>query len=220
MIRTELGHSNFNFNRGGGGGTWIFFWRGVRPKFWNPYPYLRIFLPQKRLIWLFFFFFLQIGTHFSTSKTADFTSFCNFCENGSSSKDVWPKWNPCLRILGEKVTHLGGISPNALTFEYPTPPPRILTITLCTKMVRGITRLRAWGSLPYVRSSAPHKLELCTWVYSKPDWTPYEISVPQQGADPGGAMGPPPSSAQKKKKRGEKGKRKKRKRKRERERET
>ena len=30
-----------------GGGTQIIFWRGVRPEVWNPYPYLRIFLPQK-----------------------------------------------------------------------------------------------------------------------------------------------------------------------------
>ena len=33
----------------------------------------------------------------------------------------WPKWNLCLRILGEKVTHLGSTSPYALTCEYPPP---------------------------------------------------------------------------------------------------
>ena len=31
----------------------------------------------------------------------------------------WPKWDPCLRIFAEKVTHLGGTSPYALTCEYP-----------------------------------------------------------------------------------------------------
>ena len=29
-----------------------------------------------------------------------------------------PKWNPCLRILGEKETHYGSTSPHALTCEY------------------------------------------------------------------------------------------------------
>ena len=40
----------------------------------------------------------------------------------------WPKWDPCLRIFGEKVTRLGGTSLYALTCEYP-PPPRHLTST-------------------------------------------------------------------------------------------
>ena len=33
---------------GGGEGTQIIFWRTVRPEVWNPYPYLRIFLTQKK----------------------------------------------------------------------------------------------------------------------------------------------------------------------------
>ena len=37
----------------------------------------------------------------------------------------WPKWNTCLRIFGEKVTHFSGTSPYALTHEYlPVPTPR------------------------------------------------------------------------------------------------
>ena len=70
--------------------TQIIFWRGVGPKFWNPYPcfpsktadfygffpkifanrdsFLRVFLPQKCLILQF---------------------FRNFCEMGPSSKDLF-----------------------------------------------------------------------------------------------------------------------------------
>ena len=40
----------------GGRGTRIIFWRGVRPKVWNPFPYLRIFLPQKTADFKGFFF--------------------------------------------------------------------------------------------------------------------------------------------------------------------
>ena len=54
---------------------------------WNPYPYLRIFLPQKWLIWLFFLerypflrvFYLQNGWFF------------NFYEMGPCSKDFLTK---------------------------------------------------------------------------------------------------------------------------------
>ena len=62
--------------------------------FANRYPFLRVFLPQKWLI---------------------LHSFCIFCEMGPSSKDfLWPNWDPCLRIFGQKVTHLGGTSLYAL----------------------------------------------------------------------------------------------------------
>ena len=63
--------------------------------FANPDPFLRVFLPQKWLI-------LQI--------------FRNFGAMGPSFKDFfWLKWDPCLRIFCEKLTHLGGTSPYALT---------------------------------------------------------------------------------------------------------
>ena len=95
----------------------------MRPEVWNPYAYLRIFLPQKQLIWQSFWNFRQwgpISKGFFYLKTADFTMFCNFCEMGPSSKDFfWPKWDPCLRSFGKKVTHLDGTSPYALTCEYP-----------------------------------------------------------------------------------------------------
>ena len=77
--------------------------------FANRDPFLRVFLPQTRLI-------LQV--------------FHNFCEMGPSSNNIFlPKWNPCLRIFGEKVTHLGGTSPYALTCEYP-PLVYIITFTV------------------------------------------------------------------------------------------
>ena len=39
---------------------------------------------------------------------------------GPSSKDFFEQnGDPCLRIFAEKVTHLGGTSPYALTCEYP-----------------------------------------------------------------------------------------------------
>ena len=63
-------------------------------------PISKGFLPPKWLILLF---------------------FQNFCEMGPSSKDFfWPKWDPCLRICGEKVTHLGGTSLFALMWVSPS----------------------------------------------------------------------------------------------------
>ena len=93
----------------GGGGTRIIFWRGVLPKFWNPYPYLRIFLPQKRLIWLFIRNFRKSGPiskGFLPLKRLILQIFREFCEIEPSSKEFfWSKWDPCLRIFGQKVTH-------------------------------------------------------------------------------------------------------------------
>ena len=61
------------------GDTRIIFLKGVRPEVRNPYPYLRIFLPQKTADLTFFFKifpnrdpFLRI---FCLKKTADFTIF-------------------------------------------------------------------------------------------------------------------------------------------------
>ena len=69
--------SNY-FSNPGEGGTWIIFDGGVWPKVWNPYQYLRIFLPQKTDdLTVFFFFFRNfcksgpIFKGFSTSKMAD-----------------------------------------------------------------------------------------------------------------------------------------------------
>ena len=52
------------------GGTQIIFWGGVRSEVWNPYPYLRIFLPpknkkkKKTADLMVFQNFRKIGTHF------------------------------------------------------------------------------------------------------------------------------------------------------------
>ena len=48
----------------GGGVLKLFFDEGVQPEVWNPYPYLRIFLPQKPVDFTVFSKFSQIGTHF------------------------------------------------------------------------------------------------------------------------------------------------------------
>ena len=54
---------------------------------------------------------------FSASKTANFTNCCNFCHWDPPLWIFWPKWDPCLRVFGEKVKHLGGT--HASTCEYP-----------------------------------------------------------------------------------------------------
>ena len=87
------------------GGTQIIFWWSVRPKVWNPYPYLMIFLTQIKC-WIDSFFlrnfckFILISKGFPASKTGDFTFFlqilCNgtllygfFDQMGHMSKDFW-----------------------------------------------------------------------------------------------------------------------------------
>ena len=88
-------------------GTQVIFWWSVWPEIQNPYPYLRIFLTQRMAD--------------SASKAADFIIFLQFLWNGTLFFFFfWPNWDPCLRIFGEKVTHLGSISPYALTCEYPS----------------------------------------------------------------------------------------------------
>ena len=65
--------------------------RNVPPGVWNPYPFLRISLPQNMANLTLFLKFLPIRTHcydFSASETADFTIFPrNFGQMGPSSKD-------------------------------------------------------------------------------------------------------------------------------------
>ena len=112
---------------GGGGGCSNYFLTGCATRGLKPLPISKIFLPQKRLIFLFFSprNFRKSGPiskGFSTSKIVDFTIFCNFCEMGPSSKDfLKSKWDSCLRNFAF-LTHLGGTSPYALTMltcEYP-----------------------------------------------------------------------------------------------------
>ena len=53
------------FGRGRGPGGYLnYFLTGERPEVWNPYPYLRIFLPQKTADFSVFSKFSQIGAHF------------------------------------------------------------------------------------------------------------------------------------------------------------
>ena len=105
-----------------GGGTRIIFWRGVRPEVWNPYPYLRIFLPQKTAdLKLFFEIFANRDPFlrvFLPQNDWFYHFFAIFAKWDPLLRIFWPKWDPCLRIFAEKVTHLGGTSPYALTCEY------------------------------------------------------------------------------------------------------
>ena len=102
-----------------------FFDGSCNPRSEFPYPYLRIFLPQKTADFTDFFFsevftnwdpFLRL---FLPQKWLILQFFRNICKMGSSFKDFWPKWDPCLRIFGEKVAHLGGTSPYALHVSTP-----------------------------------------------------------------------------------------------------
>ena len=82
------------------GGTQIIFWRGVRPEVWNPYPYLRIFLPQKMAdLKLFFEIFANRDPFLRVFylKMADFTIFFA----------IFAKWDPLLRIF---LTKMGPMS--------------------------------------------------------------------------------------------------------------
>ena len=76
-----------------GGGTQIIFWRGVRPEVWNPYPYLRIFLPQKTAdLKLFFEIFANRDPFlrvFLPQNGWFYHFFAIFCEMGPSSKDLF-----------------------------------------------------------------------------------------------------------------------------------
>ena len=104
------------------GGTRTCFWRGVRREVWNPFPYLRIFLPQQNGWFYCFFCFCFV--------LFCFVFFCDFCKlvpisMGYSTLEMtilWfllyfcKKWDPCLRISCEKLTHFCGTSPYTLTW--------------------------------------------------------------------------------------------------------
>ena len=94
-------NKRWRYRRGGGGDG------GVRPKVWNPYPYVRIFLSQKTADLMIFSINFRksrpISTGVSTSKRLilQFSWFFRiFCEMGPSPKDsfeqngFWWKSNP------------------------------------------------------------------------------------------------------------------------------
>ena len=83
--------------------------------FANRDPFLRVFLPHWRADFTIFLWFLWTLTLFP----------------GFS----WPKFDPCLRIYAEQVTHLGGTSPYALTCEY---PPRVTDMYWTTMYLRSL----------------------------------------------------------------------------------
>ena len=118
---------------------WLLQWKGIAARgvlelFFDgvcgprsePLPISKDFSPSKNGWFKAFFRNFRksgpISKGFSTSKWLILQFFRDFCEMGPSSKDFFgAKWDPCLRIFAEKVTHLGGTSPYALTCEYPPP---------------------------------------------------------------------------------------------------
>ena len=117
------------------GGTRIIFWRGVRPEVWNPYPYLRIFLPQKTAdLKLFFEIFANRDPFlrvFSTSKWLILPFFCNFCEMGPSSKDFFDqKMGPMSKDFCWKSNPFGRHIPVCLNMWVPPPPGLVVDVAV------------------------------------------------------------------------------------------
>ena len=87
-----------------------YFWQGVQLQGLKPLPISKDLLPRKQLIWLSFLNFCKLGPismGFYTSKMTDFFFLIFLWNRACFYRFFWPKWNPCLRIFGEKVTHLG-----------------------------------------------------------------------------------------------------------------
>ena len=82
------------------GGTRIIFWRGVRPEVWNPYPYLRIFLPQKTADLKLFFEIFANRDPFLRVFLPQNGWFYHFFA-------IFAKWDPLLRIF---LTKMGPMS--------------------------------------------------------------------------------------------------------------
>ena len=119
--------SSYGHGKSPGGGTRIIFWRGVRPEVWNPYPYLRIFLPQKTADLKLFFEIFANRDPFLRVFLPQNGWFYHFFA-------IFAKWDPLLRIF---LTKMGPMSkdfcwksnpfgrhiPVCLNMWVPPPPP-------------------------------------------------------------------------------------------------
>ena len=93
--------------------------------------------------------FLQIETHFYR-----FFLPLKFVKWDPPVWIFWSKWDSCLRIFGEKVTHLGGTSPYALTCEYPFPTPGDKSYCTCSYSVAAeYPHSNLKGTLTYISHS-------------------------------------------------------------------
>ena len=107
-----------------GGGLELFFNGVCGPQSLKPLPISKDFSPSKKQLNRQFFWNFHKSRpiskgFFSASKMADFKNFSQILWNEPSSKDFfWPKWDSCLRIFGEKVTHI----PICLSMWVPPPP--------------------------------------------------------------------------------------------------
>ena len=86
----------FNLKRARGGTRIFFFWRGVRPEVWNPYPYLRIFLPQKTADLKLFFEIFANRDPFLRVFLPQNGWFYHFFA-------IFAKWDPLLTIFLTKM---------------------------------------------------------------------------------------------------------------------
>ena len=121
-----------------GEGALRFFFDGdMRLEVWNPFPFLSIFLPQKMTVFQNFCKSGPIFKGFSTFKNGWFFFFFFFLfailvKCGPLVRIfVWLKWNPCLRILGEKWP-FGWHSPVCLNMLVPPPHPLVTQLLACT----------------------------------------------------------------------------------------
>ena len=114
------------------GGTRIIFWRGVWPEVWNPYPYLRIFLPQKTADLKLFFEIFANRDPFLRIFLPQNGWFYHFFA-------IFAKWDPLLRIFLTKMgpmskdfcwksNPLGRHIPVCLNMWVP-PPPRCCVLS-------------------------------------------------------------------------------------------
>ena len=109
------------------GGYSNYFWRGVGPKVWHPYPFLKIFCPKKNG-WFDFFNFCKwgpISRVFVPKKWLHFFAILVECDPllrifltkmRSSCKDFWWKTNPFRQHIS--VCHIMRVPPGENDCEY------------------------------------------------------------------------------------------------------
>ena len=107
------------------GGYLIYFLTGCAARGLKPLPISKDFSCSKNG-WIDTVFFRNfrksrpISKGFSASKpAADFTNFSEILWNGTLKGFSWPKWDPCLRIFGEKSNPFGRHIPVCLNMWVP-----------------------------------------------------------------------------------------------------
>ena len=88
----------------------MIFWQGVRHEVWNPYPFLRIFIPKK--MGFFFMTYANLDTLLMIFPPSKWLTlfFLTFKKWDPLLIIFLTKWYLCLKIFCEKITHLHGTS--------------------------------------------------------------------------------------------------------------